>query len=85
MATSLSPQAACLAAALVFLLCCGAMAQAGETVQSPIVQEPRTLVVALDGTEQYRSIQEAIDQAVSGDTIRIKAGEYPEDVTIHSK
>jgi len=56
-----------------------------ETVQSPIVQEPRVLVVALDGTGQYRSIQEAIDQAASGDTIRIKAGEYPEDVTIHSK
>lgn len=85
MTTSLSPQAACLAAALAFLLCCGVMAQGDETVKSPIVQEPRTLVVALDGTGQYWSIQEAIDHAGPGDTIRIKAGEYPEDVTIHSK
>ncbi len=85
MAAFLSHRAACLGAVLVFLLCCRAMAQADETVKSPIVQEPRTLVVALDGTGQYRSIQEAIDHAVSGDTIRIKAGEYPEDVIIHSK
>ncbi|MGH7254615.1 MAG: right-handed parallel beta-helix repeat-containing protein, partial [Nitrospirales bacterium] len=45
----------------------------------------RTLVVALDGSGDYRSIQEAIDEAEAGDTIRIKAGDYPEDVTIHSK
>ncbi len=31
------------------------------------------------------SIQEAIDQASSGDTILIKAGTYAEDVTVHSK
>ena len=85
MATFVSPQAAHLGALLVPLLCCGVMVHADETVQSPIVQEPRVLVVALDGTGQYRSIQEAIDHAASGDTIRIRAGEYPEDVTIHSK
>lgn len=43
------------------------------------------LVVALDGTGQFISIQEAIDQAHSGDTIFIKAGKYVEDVTVHSK
>jgi nitrous oxidase accessory protein NosD len=43
------------------------------------------MVVALDGSGQFRSIQEAIDQAGPGDTIRVKAGEYQEDVTIHSK
>jgi len=85
MATFLSPQAARLGIVLATLLCCGVMVHADQTVQSPIVQDPRVLVVALDGTGQYRSIQEAIDQAASGDTIRIKAGEYPEDVTIHSK
>lgn len=42
-------------------------------------------VVALDGTGQFVSIQEAIDQAHSGDTIFIKAGNYVEDVTVHSK
>lgn len=47
--------------------------------------EPRTLVVALDGSGQFRSIQEAIDQAGPGDTVQVKAGEYQEDVTIHSK
>ncbi len=85
MAISHVHRALCLIAAPVFLLYCGAVAQADEAMKSPIVQEPRTLVVALDGTGQYRSIQEAIDHAASGDTIRIKAGEYPEDVTIHSK
>jgi len=51
----------------------------------PAHPEPRTLVVALDGSGQYRSIQDAVDEAGAGDTIRIKAGAYPEDVTIHSK
>ena len=48
-------------------------------------RESRTVMVALDGSGQYTSIQDAIDDAKSGDIIRIKAGEYPEDVTIHSK
>ena len=41
--------------------------------------------VASDGSGQFVLIQEAIDHASSGDTIRIKAGTYPEDVTVHSK
>jgi len=45
----------------------------------------RTLEVALDGGGQFTSIQEAIDQAVPGDTVHIRPGEYAEDVTIHSK
>lgn len=48
-------------------------------------REPREIVVAVDGSGEFSSIQEAIDQASSGDTIRIRAGEYQEDVTIHSK
>jgi len=59
--------------------------------QQPIQSEPAQLssgttwVVAVDGTGQFMSIQEAIDQAHNGDTIFIKAGEYTEDVTVHSK
>ncbi|GKS57499.1 hypothetical protein YTPLAS18_10260 [Nitrospira sp.] len=46
---------------------------------------PRTIHVALDGSGEFRSIQEALDVAGKGDTVFVKAGEYPEDVTIHSK
>ncbi len=46
---------------------------------------PRTWIVALDGSGDFRSIQDAIDASGKGDTVRVKAGAYPEDVTIHSK
>ena len=46
---------------------------------------PRTLVVALDGTGDYVSLQAAVDAAKKGDTVFVKAGHYPQDVTIHSK
>jgi parallel beta-helix repeat protein len=55
----------------------------GGTTGSP--REPREVIVALDGSGQFSSIQEAIDQAGSGDTILIRDGKYQEDVTIHSK
>ena len=45
----------------------------------------RTLVVSLDGTGDYASLQEAVDAAKKGDTVFVKAGRYPQDVTIHSK
>ena len=44
-----------------------------------------TWYVALDGSGQFMSIQEAIDPAQDGDTVFIKAGRYAEDVTVHSK
>jgi len=46
---------------------------------------PRTIVVALDGTGDFISLQEAVDAAKKGDTVFVKAGRYPQDVTIHSK
>lgn len=46
---------------------------------------PRTIVVALDGSGDFTSIQEAVEAAKKGDTVFLKAGQYPQDVTIHSK
>ncbi len=46
---------------------------------------PRTIVVALDGTGDFQSLQEAVDAAKKGDTVFVKAGRYAQDVTIHSK
>jgi len=46
---------------------------------------PRTIVVALDGTGDFASLQEAVDAAQKGDTVFVKAGRYPQSVTIHSK
>ena len=45
----------------------------------------RTIVVALDGTGDFTSIQEAVDAAAKGDTVFLKAGRYEQDLTIHSK
>ncbi len=46
---------------------------------------PRVLVVAQDGSGQFESIQDAINAAGSGDTVRIKEGVYHEDIAVHSK
>lgn len=50
-----------------------------------VVPSPRTITVALDGSGEFSSIQEAVDSAGKGDTVLIKAGVYPQDLTIHSK
>lgn len=47
--------------------------------------DSQQIVVALDGSGRFRSIQEAVDAAKKGDSIFIKPGAYAEDVTIHSK
>ena len=46
---------------------------------------PRTIRVALDGSGDFSSLQEAVDSAQKGDTVWIKAGAYAQDLTIHSK
>ncbi|WP_447972926.1 right-handed parallel beta-helix repeat-containing protein [Nitrospira sp. Kam-Ns4a] len=79
-----------LALALAAVAAWGGSAVQAEPPAAPVQAEEaapaaRTFVVAADGTGDFRSIQEAIDQAGQGDTIRIKAGAYAEDVTIHSK
>lgn len=45
----------------------------------------KTIVVALDGSGDFTSIQEAVDSAKKGDTVFVKPGAYPQDLTIHSK
>ena len=45
----------------------------------------RTITVALDGSGDFKSIQEAVDSARKGDTVMITAGSYAQDLTIHSK
>ena len=52
--------------------------------QSP-TPAPKTITVALDGSGDFTSIQEAVDSAKKGDTIFLKPGVYPQDLTIHSK
>jgi hypothetical protein len=49
------------------------------------VPAPRTITVALDGTGDFSSIQEAVDSAMKGDTVLIEAGAYAQDLTVHSK
>ena len=72
-----------LIAALITTICLATSSwAAGE--RQPAAQ-PGTITVGLDGSGDYRSIQEAVDAAGAGDTIIIKSGSYQEDVTIHSK
>ncbi|MEE8125669.1 MAG: pectinesterase family protein [Nitrospirales bacterium] len=56
-----------------------------EETKLPATPTASVWQVASDGTGHFTLIQEAIEQAASGDTILIKAGTYAEDVTIHSK
>ena len=51
----------------------------------PVESKPRTITVALDGSGDFTSIQEAVDSAHKGDTVFLKPGAYHQDVTIHSK
>jgi len=53
--------------------------------EPPVAQAPRTITVALDGSGDFASIQEAVDSAKKGDTVFLKPGRYQQDVTVHSK
>ncbi len=69
----------------ILVVCCfiGAGPAIAET--KTLVPSPRTITVALDGSGNFSSIQEAVDSAEKGDTVLIKAGAYAQDLTIHSK
>lgn len=64
---------------------CGLGRLGGACADEGLPLGPRTIVVALDGSADFMSIQDAVDAAKKGDTIFIRAGRYPQDVTIHSK
>jgi hypothetical protein len=65
---------------------CGFMsAGLGVAGAESTVPASRTITVALDGSGDFSSIQEAVDSALKGDTVLIKAGVYAQDLTIHSK
>lgn len=67
--------------AMACVMCLGGPAWADE----PVANGPRTITVALDGTGDFTSIQEAVDASKKGDTVFIKAGRYQQDFTVHSK
>jgi hypothetical protein len=66
--------------ALAFIL-----AEAESPVRAGAAQAGKTIVVALDGSGDFTSIQEAVDAAAKGDTVFLKPGRYEQDLTIHSK
>ena len=49
---------------------------------SVVRAEPRTLIVDADGSADFSTIQGALDDAISGDTILVRSGTYPESVDI---
>jgi hypothetical protein len=71
------------------IVLCAALAclVAWTVIQSDAGSPPtsRTIVVALDGSGDFTSIQAAVDAAAKGDTVFLKAGRYEQDITIHSK
>ncbi len=50
----------------------------------PVIQSERVITVAADGTGQFTSIQDAIDEADFNTTVRIKSGVYRESILLKS-
>jgi len=61
------------------------VAWAGSQAQGGSAQAGKTIVVALDGSGDFTSIQAAVDAAAKGDTVFLRPGRYEQDLTIHSK
>jgi hypothetical protein len=70
--------------ALAGFIAGGAHSLAG-LADNAVAPVPRTITVSLDGSGDFTSIQAAVDSAKKGDTVFVKAGAYPQDLTIHSK
>ena len=61
---------------LIVVMCSFAGAGIAMAGTEGVVPSPRTITVALDGSGEFSSIQEAVDSAGKGDTVLIKAGVY---------
>lgn len=70
---------------LMFVIGCVVGLGGISWAEEPAVTGPRTITVALDGSGDFTSIQEAVDSAKKGDTVFIKPGRYQQDFTVHSK
>jgi hypothetical protein len=71
---------------LIILLALASVMTAGSPCGlAEDVTGPKTIVVALDGSGDFTSIQQAVDSAKKGDTVFVKPGAYQQDLTIHSK
>ena len=70
---------------LLFVMACLVGLSGMSWAEEPQVAAPRTITVALDGTGDFTSIQEAVDAAKKGDTVFLTPGAYAQDLTIHSK
>ncbi|MDF0675619.1 MAG: pectinesterase family protein [Nitrospira sp.] len=70
---------------LIVAVWCFIGSESGVAETDAVLSSPRTITVALDGSGDFYSIQEAVDSAGKGDTVLIKAGTYAQDLTVHSK
>jgi pectinesterase len=48
-----------------------------------VAAQSADIIVATDGSGDYRSIQNAVDNAASGDRIKVKSGTYTEQINIY--
>lgn len=68
----------------VLVLCVLIAVDGAAQIARRSTRDKKTIVVARDGSGQYRSIQEAIDNAEADSWIRIRSGIYREDVHLKS-
>jgi hypothetical protein len=68
----------------VFVLCALVAVDGAAQMGRRSSRDKKTIVVARDGSGQYGSIQEAIDNAEADSWIRIRSGIYREDVHLKS-
>lgn len=66
-------------------LCLAVIGIGAARAEIATTAHPRTITVSLDGSGDFVSIQEAVDSAKKGDTVFVKPGAYPQNLTIHSK
>ncbi len=75
----------CYARCLALVLVLALLSVMPLWAEAPASVTPRTITVALDGSGDFVSIQEAVDASKKGDTVFLKSGTYSQDFTVHSK